>query len=59
MSTKRSGRSSIDLLKLRKDVEKTELEIDSLEREKRDPESLLIVVIAVLIIGYAIYRLLS
>ncbi len=38
---------------------KTELEIDSLEREKRDPESLLIVVIAVLIIGYAIYRLLS
>ncbi len=32
---------------------------DSLEREKRDPESLLIVVIAVLIIGYAIYRLLS
>ncbi len=47
------------MVKLRKDVEKTELEIDSLEREKRDPESLLIVVIAVLIIGYAIYRLLS
>ncbi len=40
-------------------MEKTELEIDSLKREKRDPESLLIVVVAVLIIGYAIYRLLS
>ena len=47
------------MVKLRKDVEKTELEIDSLEREKRDPESSLIVVIAVLIIGHAIYRLLS